>query len=72
MTNSETIVRIELSKQVINPLFSDTKEVAIVTKKRDGKLFQETLDLTNDMDYSYYRICKTEFDVANGKDIFNA
>lgn len=71
MTNSETIVRIELSKQVINPLFSDTKEVAIVTKKRDGKLFQETLDLTNDMDYWYYRTCQNEFDVANGIDIFS-
>ncbi len=58
MTNAETIVRIELSKQVINPLFSDTKEVALVITKRDGKLFQKTLDLTNDMDYSYYRICK--------------
>ena len=69
MTNAETIVRIELSKQVINPLFSDTKEVAIVTKKRDGKLFQETLDLTNDMDYWYYRTCKRELAIANGESL---
>ncbi len=58
MTNAETIVRIELSEQVINPLFSDTKEVALVVTKRDGKLFQKTLDLTNEMDYSYYRTCR--------------
>lgn len=65
MTNAETIVRIELSKQVINPLFSDTKEVAIVTTKRDGKLFQKTLDLTNEMDYSYYITCRNLLKIQN-------
>lgn len=65
MTNAETIVRIELSKQVINPLFSDTKEVAVVTKERDGKVFVQTLDLTNEMDYSLYRVCKNILKMQN-------
>jgi|TARA_R100000084_G_C4570230_1_gene108867 hypothetical protein len=69
MTNAETIVRIELSKQVINPLFSDTKEVAIVTKKRNGKLFQETIDLTNELDYMYYRTCKRELALSKGESL---
>lgn len=65
MTKAETILRIELSKQVINPLFSDTKEVAVITKEIEGKVFVQTLDLTNEMDYSLYRVCKNILKMQN-------
>ena len=69
MTTKETIVRIELGKKVINPMFTDTKEIAIITKKRENKLFQETVDLTDELDYWYYRTCKRELAIANGESL---
>lgn len=68
----DKIVRIELKKEQINPLFSDTKEVAYIIIERNGKLFQEKCDLTNEMDYVYYRNCKRKFNVQNNIDIFNS